>query len=78
MQSWAASVLLWAITSVGRCSRSTAKAIVAVLPVPVAPSSVTKRSPADTPSTISAIACGWSPVGLKAPEKRNGGICEGG
>ncbi len=45
MQSCAASVLLWAITSEGRWTCSIAKAIVAVLPEPVTPSSVWKRSP---------------------------------
>ncbi len=39
------------------------QAIVAVLPVPVAPSSVWYRSPARRPSDRVAIACGWSPVG---------------
>ena len=40
LQSCAASVLLWAITSAGRPIFSMIHAIVAVLPVPVAPSSV--------------------------------------
>ena len=40
LQSCAASVLLWAMTSVGFWTCSTIQAIVAVLPVPVAPSSV--------------------------------------
>ena len=40
LQSCAASVLLWAITSVGFCTCSAIHAIVAVFPVPVAPSSV--------------------------------------
>ena len=40
LQSWAASVLLWAITSAGRPTFSMIQAIVAVLPVPVAPRSV--------------------------------------
>jgi hypothetical protein len=40
LQSCAASVLLWAITSAGRCVCSMIQAIVAVLPVPVAPSMV--------------------------------------
>jgi hypothetical protein len=63
LQSCAASVLLCAITSVGRCTCSTIHAIVAVLPVPVAPRSVWKRSPASMPSDSPAIAVGWSPVG---------------
>jgi hypothetical protein len=40
LQSCAARVLLWAITSVGFWICSTIQAIVAVLPVPVAPRSV--------------------------------------
>jgi hypothetical protein len=40
LQSCAASVLLWARISAGFCSRSIVAAIVIVLPVPVAPSSV--------------------------------------
>src|SRR5690349_529633 len=44
------------------------QAIVAVLPVPVAPSMVWKRSPAWMPSESSAIACGWSPVGRYASD----------
>ena len=40
LQSCAASVLLWAITSAGLWICSMIQAIVAVLPVPVAPSSV--------------------------------------
>ena len=39
LASCAASVLLGASTRVGRCSRSTSQAVVALLPVPVAPSS---------------------------------------
>jgi hypothetical protein len=54
---------LCAITSVGFWTCSTVQAMVAVLPVPVAPSSVWNRSPAFSPSAISSIACGWSPVG---------------
>ena len=38
-------------------------AIVHVLPVPVAPSSVWWRMPRWSPSTSCSIACGWSPVG---------------
>ena len=40
LQSCAASVLLCAMTSAGRCTASIVAAIVIVLPVPVAPSSV--------------------------------------
>jgi hypothetical protein len=55
--------LLWAITSDGRCTASIVAAIVIVLPVPVAPSSVIARSPARIPSASEAIALGWSAVG---------------
>src|SRR5262245_30889128 len=44
------------------------QAIVAVLPVPVAPSMVWNRSPAWRLSESSAIACGWSPVGRYASD----------
>ena len=56
MQSCAASVLLWAITSAGRWTCSMAKAMVAVLPEPVTPSSVWKRSPASMPLASPATA----------------------
>ena len=39
------------------------QAIVAVLPVPVAPSSVWKRAPSWMLAASFSIACGWSPVG---------------
>ena len=58
MHSWAASVLLWAITSAGFWTASITPAIAIVLPVPVAPSSVSDRSPASTPSASDAIAAG--------------------
>ena len=48
-------------------------AIVIVLPVPVAPSSVVKRSPARTASEISRIAFGWSAAGVKMSSSLNGG-----
>ena len=64
LQSCAASVLLCAMTSDGRCTASIVAAIVIVLPVPVAPSSVVKRSPASIASAIASIACGWSAVGV--------------
>jgi hypothetical protein len=38
-------------------------AIVAVLPVPVAPRSVWYCSPACSPAVSCSIAVGWSPVG---------------
>ena len=52
MQSCAASVLLWAITSVGRWTSWTMLAIVNVLPLPVTPFNVWKRSPSTTRSAI--------------------------
>jgi hypothetical protein len=39
------------------------QAVVADLPVPVAPSSTMSGSPAFTRRASSAIACGWSPLG---------------
>jgi hypothetical protein len=56
--------LFGASTSVGRCSFSTSQAVVALLPVPVAPSSTTCRSPRFTRDVSSAIAVGWSPEGV--------------
>ena len=58
LHSCAASVLLWASTSEGFCTRSMTPAIVIVLPVPVAPSRVMKGSPAFTPSAMPSIALG--------------------
>ncbi len=52
-----------AITRVGRCSRSMSHAVVADLPVPVAPSSTTSRSPAVIRRSSSSMAAGWSPAG---------------
>ena len=60
----AASVLLGCITRIGRCTCSATQATVAVLPVPVAPSSTTSCSPPLIRLTISAIAVGWSPEGV--------------
>ena len=40
--------------------------MVKVLPEPVTPSSTWVRSWRLTPSTMSAIACGWSPLGSKS------------
>ncbi len=74
MHSCAASVLLWAITSAGRCTASITLAIVIVLPEPVAPSSVWKRSPASTPSASAAIASGWSAVGVKMESSLKAGM----
>ena len=54
----------------GPLSFSISHAIVAVLPVPVAPSRVWKRFPASSEAAISAIAFGWSPVGVYAAVTR--------
>src|SRR5664279_1119600 len=60
----------------GRWIASIVEAIVIVLPVPVAPSSVWKRSPASTPSASDAIAAGWSAAGLYAASSSNFGILQ--
>jgi hypothetical protein len=59
------------MTSAGRWSFSIAHAIVAVLPVPVAPRIVWKRFPAATDAPISSIARGWSPIGEYTSVVRN-------
>ena len=59
----AASSPTSALPSPRRWSSSITQAIVAVLPVPVAPRSVCPRFPARSDSASSAIALGWSPVG---------------
>src|SRR5205823_437017 len=64
--SWAARVLFGAITSVGRWSFSIIHAVVADLPVPVAPSRTTSFSPASMRLASSAMAAGWSPLGWYA------------
>ena len=71
LASWAASVLFGAMTSVGRCSRSISQAVVADLPVPVAPSSTTSFSPARIRRSSSSIAAGWSPDGSKSETTSN-------
>jgi len=63
LASWAASVLFGAITRVGRWSFSIIHAVVADLPVPVAPSRTTSFSPALMRLARSAMAAGWSPLG---------------
>src|SRR5205823_1541973 len=73
LQSCAASVLLWAITSAGLPTCSIVHAIVAVLPVPVAPTSVVYLSTSRSASLSVAIALGWSPVGRYAPDVLNVG-----
>src|ERR1051326_3873991 len=60
------------MTSTGRCSRSAIQATVAVLPVPVAPSSTVSFSSARTRRVISAIAVGWSPAGTMSVMTVNG------
>ena len=59
------------MTSVGRCSRSISQAVVADLPVPVAPSSTTSFSPARIRRSSSSIAAGWSPDGSKSETTSN-------
>ena len=49
-------------------------AIVNVLPVPVAPSSVWWRSPRARPSASVSIACGWSPVGSNGATSSKSGM----
>ena len=51
------------MTNAGRPSSAMRLAMVKVLPDPVTPSRVWKRSPRRTPSTSLAIASGWSPCG---------------
>ena len=68
----AASVLFGSMTRVGRCSFSASQAIVAVLPVPVAPSSTVSFSPARIRRSIAAMACGWSPAGTMSVTTSNG------
>jgi hypothetical protein len=77
LHSCAARVLLWAITSAGRCTASITPAIVIVLPVPVAPNSVWKRSPCSIPSASAAIAFGWSAVGVKTESSLKSGMGDG-
>ncbi len=60
------------MTSSGRCSCSAIQATVAVLPVPVAPSSTVCSSPARMRREISAIAAGWSPAGVMSEMTSNG------
>ena len=72
MASWAARVLLGAMTSVGRCTCSISQAVVADLPVPVAPSRTTSFSPAWIRVARSAIAAGWSPLGWKSETTSKG------
>src|SRR6476661_7428996 len=52
------------MTRVGRWTCSMSQAVVADLPVPVAPSRTVSVSPALTRRASSAIAVGWSPLGV--------------
>ncbi len=52
--------------SAGRWVSSITLAMVKVLPEPVTPSRTWLRSLALAPSTRSAIACGWSPAGVRS------------
>src|SRR3954469_15553742 len=61
------------MTSVGRWTRSMMPAIVIVFPVPVAPRSVTMRSPATIAPAASSMARGWSAAGVKMGSRRNSG-----
>ena len=74
LQSCAASVLLCARISAGRCIFSIVAAIVIVLPVPVAPSRVTPRAPASTAAAIFSMAAGWSAVGEYTESSLKGGM----
>ena len=61
MHSCAASVLLWAITSVGFWTFSITEAMVKVLPEPVTPRSTWAGIPSSTPRARASMAPGWSP-----------------
>ncbi len=60
------------MTNVGRWTCSIVQAMVALLPLPVMPSSVWNRSPRSRPLVNSAMAVGWSPEGSKSDTMRNG------
>src|SRR5438128_7460435 len=61
------------MTRVGRCTCSMVQAMVALLPLPVMPRRVWKRSPRWIPSARAATARGWSPAGAKSETTLNGG-----
>ena len=63
--SWAARILLWASTRVGRWTFSMTLAMVKVLPEPVTPKSTCSERPFSTPAARASIASGWSPEGVK-------------
>src|SRR5262245_31945753 len=60
------------MSSVGLPMSAMTLATVKVLPEPVIPSSVWKRSPRRNPSMSWRIASGWSPVGENSETRRNG------
>src|SRR6188768_1175299 len=60
------------MSSVGLPICAMTLATVKVLPDPVMPSRVWKRSPRRNPSTSWRIASGWSPVGENSETRRNG------
>ena len=64
LQSWAASVLLCAITRAGLPTFCMTLAIVKVLPLPVTPRSTCALSPLIKPSLNLSIACCWSSEGV--------------
>ena len=66
--------MLGAMISVGRWTASIVQAMVALLPLPVMPSRVWKRSPRTTPSDSWAMAVGWSPAGAKSETTLNSGM----
>jgi hypothetical protein len=63
--------LFGAITKVGRCSRSMSQAVVADLPVPVAPSNTLSFAPARMRSVNASMADGWSPDGANSETTSN-------
>ncbi|RMG99822.1 MAG: hypothetical protein D6705_02075 [Deltaproteobacteria bacterium] len=63
---------MWAITSVGRCTRAMTLARVNVLPLPVIPSRVWYRSPRVRPSTRASMAAGCPPRGTMSVTSSNG------
>jgi hypothetical protein len=68
LASWAASDLLGAMTSVGRCTCSMVQAMVALLPEPVMPSSVWNRSPEH--HHVVGLLLGGQPPGDLRPHRR--------
>ncbi len=58
----------------GRCTFSITAAVVKLLPDPVIPRRVWKRSPRSIPSASAAIASGWSPAGVRSVTSSSAGI----